>query len=222
MRPLGERLHAEGYTVQGILLPGHGSQIEDLCRVTSKDWIQAVESALLHRYQENNAPIFLVGLSMGGLLALHLSMKHREKVQAVAVLATPTEIADWRARYLLPIIRYIPFIGLLNYHKRQRDISVVVPNDNPLKIPLKSLFAFLSLLQQVRQRLHKVTVPVLVIHSKNDHTIPVRSAYEIYRKVASKRKHLVILEKSYHVISADCEIERVSKEILDFFDSIRR
>ena len=32
MRPLGEALHAQGFTVQGINLPGHATSMEDMGR----------------------------------------------------------------------------------------------------------------------------------------------------------------------------------------------
>ena len=41
MRLLGEHLHAVGFTVRGINLPGHGSRLEDMGKYTWKDWLQA-------------------------------------------------------------------------------------------------------------------------------------------------------------------------------------
>lgn len=45
LRELGERLHYKGYTVQGLLLNGHGTNPEDLDGVTYEKWTQSVKSA---------------------------------------------------------------------------------------------------------------------------------------------------------------------------------
>ena len=47
MRPLGEALHAQGFTVRGINLPGHASSMEDMARFTWQDWLQAAKNAVL-------------------------------------------------------------------------------------------------------------------------------------------------------------------------------
>ena len=39
IRPMAEIFHAQGYTVAAPLLPGHGTQPEDLNRVHWQDWV---------------------------------------------------------------------------------------------------------------------------------------------------------------------------------------
>ena len=221
-RPVGEGLFERGYTVEGILLPGHGTDRLHQDQISWHDWLEASETALLKHYRQTEKPIFLVGLSMGGLLALLLSIQYREKVCGVVSLAAPTQVKDWRTHYLLPWLRWIPFIGGLSYTKEKRDIRSESPRRGPEKISLQAVFAFLDLMHQVRSQLQKVTVPLLVIHSEKDHTVPITSAYEIYNKAQSEVKRLVVLKESYHVISADCEKDQVIQEISLFFQSIRR
>ncbi len=43
MRPWGEFLHSKGYTVRVPLLPGHGTQPEDLNKVKWQEWPAKVE-----------------------------------------------------------------------------------------------------------------------------------------------------------------------------------
>ena len=45
----------------------------------------------------------------------------------------------------------------------------------------------------------------------------VRNAQFIYDHVASRRKEIVYLEDSYHVITADQERGKVAQSMLDFF-----
>ena len=72
MRPLGEALHAQGFTVQGINLPGHATSMEDMGRTQWQDWLQAAKEAcvaLKDRYEH----VSVAGLSMGGVLTLLLA-----------------------------------------------------------------------------------------------------------------------------------------------------
>ncbi|MEM7033366.1 MAG: alpha/beta fold hydrolase, partial [Chloroflexota bacterium] len=69
MRPLGLVLHQQGWTVQGLLLPGFGPQIGNLFEQDYQIWCQAVLSALT-ALQKNHKTVLLVGYSMGGALAL--------------------------------------------------------------------------------------------------------------------------------------------------------
>ena len=52
VRPLAKRLLNEGYTVSGILLPGHGTTPENLSQTHREDWIKASEEAYNELKQE--------------------------------------------------------------------------------------------------------------------------------------------------------------------------
>ncbi|MCE7946411.1 MAG: alpha/beta fold hydrolase [Chloroflexi bacterium CFX4] len=69
IRPLADCLSALDWTVQGILLPGFGVEIETLPKRTHKEWSAAVREAL-QALQKDHAPVLLVGHSMGGALVM--------------------------------------------------------------------------------------------------------------------------------------------------------
>ena len=48
MRPLGDYLHALGYTVSCVRLPGHGTSIKDLEATTATDWYGAAAVSYTH------------------------------------------------------------------------------------------------------------------------------------------------------------------------------
>jgi carboxylesterase len=72
MRPWGEFLHSKGYTVRVPLLPGHGTQPEDLNKVKWQEWPAKVEFEL-SELRKTCDVIFLVGLSMGGGTVLNVA-----------------------------------------------------------------------------------------------------------------------------------------------------
>jgi len=81
---------------------------------------------------------------------------------------------------------------------------------------LHALAQSLKLISVVKKSLNKITVPVLIIHSKEDHTTKAKGSEYLLKKIRSKKKKLVMLEESGHIISADVEKEMVFKEIEGF------
>jgi carboxylesterase len=67
-RALGEALHAAGWTVQGLLLPGFGPEIDRLGEYRYGDWVQAAVRAL-RNLQARHRPTLLAGFSMGAAVA---------------------------------------------------------------------------------------------------------------------------------------------------------
>src|SRR5665213_2379063 len=69
---LAQRCAAAGYTVSAPRLPGHGTSVDDLMTTGWDDWSAAAEAA----YDELSATcerVAIVGLSMGGTLAVHVA-----------------------------------------------------------------------------------------------------------------------------------------------------
>ena len=86
MRLLGEHLHAVGFTVRGINLPGHGSRLEDMGKYTWKDWLQASKMAVAEM-QEQCRYVSVAGLSMGGVLTLLVA--EQMEITAAAPISAP-------------------------------------------------------------------------------------------------------------------------------------
>src|ERR1700742_4131618 len=112
MRFLGEELAHAGFRAHGMLLPGHGTRVEDLDRTTWRDWADAVEDAF-DTLALSCRRVAVVGQSLGGLLALHVASRRRD-VAAVGSLATPlwlqglsARVAHWAASGALPF-RSVP------------------------------------------------------------------------------------------------------------------
>ena len=212
MRLLGDHLHQEGYTVLGVLLPGHGTKPEDLNETQWQDWYAAVEDAF-KRLKEHCSEIMVAGLSMGGLLAIKAAAEL--PVSKVAILAAPIYVQDKRVPFL-PLLRH--FIKYLT--KRQRcyfsaDKYNLAYNVMPVK-PLGSLFALVKLCKE--KFLEKIVAPCIVLQSEIEHTVNPKSAQYIYDNISSEEKKLVWYKNSGHILTLDVEREAVFKEISKFFE----
>ncbi len=209
MRLLGEYLHEQNFTVLGIRLPGHGTSVEDMAKTRWKNWYGAVLDGF-HLLKDICPEVSVVGLSMGGLLALKLAAE--APVDRVVAMSTPVTIADKR-------IGWLPFYKYLREYMPKRRKQYDVDPEYTIgydKTPLKPLDSLLKLIKKTLEVLPKVQAPALIIQSRSEHTVRPESAQVIYDALGSKHKQLLWLEKSGHMITLDEEREQVFHAVEQF------
>ena len=207
---LGEFLHTKGYTVLVPRLSGHGTSVEEMADTNWAHWYRTVEDAY-HILKSICSRIIVIGLSMGGLLALKLGTEY--PVDKIVSLSTPIFIVDKRLD-LLPVYRmFRKFVP-----KRRKKYADVAPKYTVGYefTPLRSLSSLLKLIQHVDTLLPSVAVPTLIIQGRHDHTVQARSGQYIYDHIGTKEKKLIWLDKSGHIVTIDIERERVFGYIADF------
>ena len=213
-RLLGKFLSDAGYTVAIPLLPGHGTSPKDLQRRTWDEWYEKAKQELFVLRKRCDT-VFTLGLSMGGALALHLSAHY--EVNGVVALAPGLYLKN-----KFSILSH--FLKLLYPYTRKGSGPDIFANEETIsydKIPLKALSELLKFFKHLKDDLCDIYVPILVIHSREDHVIDSKSAREIYKRVSSKNKRILELQESYHIITLDVEKEKVFREIDSFLKEIK-
>jgi len=215
MRYLGDALARTGATVRGVLLPGHGTSVDDLERTGWQDWASSVEREIDAMYRRCRS-VAVVGQSLGGLLALHAAA-HRPELVCVVSLAAPLwlggmsgRIARWLTGPLGGRIRRIPKLGGSDV----RDKRVRAENPCYDAIPTRALGELLAFMRVVDDELPRVEPPVLVLHARRDHTAPVACAQRIAERARARRVR--ILDRSFHLIAVDVERDIVAAEVSEF------
>ena len=221
---MGEYLNRDlGFTCLGVRLAGHATRPKDMIRSRWTDWTVSVEDGynLLSGATDD---IYLVGLSMGGVLSLLMST--RLNVKGVVAMSTPYQIpADgprpaWQIRLVSYFKTYLPKgsgepgSGWFDMDAFKEHISY------PLN-PIRSAAELDVLLTKMRAALPKVKVPVCLIHSKDDdYVIPenMEPIYEGLVNVSDKTKHHVT--GSGHVVTRDAARGRVFEIARDFIKRV--
>jgi carboxylesterase len=209
MRLLGAHLQKKKYTIHIPLLPGHGISPKNLKSCLWYDWYNCAKNELFQLRKKCNK-VFVVGLSMGGTLALHLTSHY--EVDGVAALAPGLYLKNKLAplaHFLYPLLPY----------KQNFSGSDISTNEKTLtynKIPLKSISELLKLFKHLENDLHDIYAPAMIIYSKSDHVIHSKSAIRIYDKISSKDKRILELKNSYHILTLDIEKEKVFNEVANF------
>ena len=210
MRLLGEHLHKVGYTILAPRLCGHGTTPEDMASTSWNHWYSSVLDAY-HLLASLCDEVIVIGLSMGGLLALELAVN--QQVSKVISLSAPIYIAEKRLPWLPVVALFTNFVP-----KRRKIIAGLDARYSVCykRTPLQSVKSLLQLIRHVSRQLPHVTQPLLIVQSRAEKTVVPASAQFIYDHVRTDCKKLVWLEKSGHIVTLDSERETVFAEIDQF------
>lgn len=216
MAELAAFLTTQGYIVQTPRLPGHATTPQDLLRVSHKDWLAKAEQSFQSLRSSTQKQI-VIGLSMGGLLALHLAANHT--FAGVVVLAPALKLRRW-AKISIRLLS--PF----NYIRRKpRGPDVHDPHGKALldgyhHYPIAAAKSLLRLQRRVRAELNKIKMPLLAVHSRQDHTVPLKALDYLFEQVQSQHREKMIVEDSYHVLTVDFDREKIFARIADFIKRV--
>jgi carboxylesterase len=212
VRPLGEALALAGVRALGPALPGHNETPQRLARVSHREWLDAARAAL-HDLRNRHEHVFVVGVSMGGLLSLALAAE--EPVDAMVVVGTPLRFSR-AVSTLVPLARpFVPFLRKrVGSDIRDPDARARHPSYDVM--PLASVNELMRLQRLVRKGLASVRAPILVAHGAHDRTAAPADAQAIHAGVASKERALLVLESSAHVATVDYDAVRLARATAEF------
>jgi carboxylesterase len=213
MRRLGDYLYGEGLTVSAPLLPGHGTTIADCNGARWQQWAAHVEGALAD-LRARCPTVFVGGLSMGGVLALHLAAQHPDLAGALLYAPAMQVSGGWR-RWVAPVLKRV----LRTFPKGKDDWAD--PAARALlwsydRYPVVAGHQLFKLIAHVRRALPRVTVPLLIVISQGDRTVPPAAADLIARGVATQDITRLTLERSGHVLTLDAEWQLVAEQTVAF------
>ena len=219
MSELAQYLYDRGFSVRVPLLAGHGRAISAFGNVSSRAWEQQVSSEYADMLREH-AAVGVVGLSMGGALAIALASE-RPEIPALVLLAPyvdmPATIRRMAATaprwgWLLP---YFSSSGGRSIHDpraaaRGLGYGVFTP---------AALHALYQVMDGASRALSSVKSPTLMIQSRQDNRIAATSAERAFGQIRATEKKLVWTEGAGHVITVDYGFERVFALAGDWLDS---
>lgn len=211
MRPWGEHLAAAGLTVLGPRLPGHGTRWQEMNLTRWQDWYGEVERAF-DSLRGKCDQVFVMGLSMGGTLSLRLAEERGDDLDGV-VTVNASLLTERRDARLLPYVsRVVPSLKAIG-----DDIKKPGVTENAYdRTPLRAAASLAQLWRVVREDLGKITQPLLVFRSAEDHVVEPASGALLMRSVASTDVREIVLADSYHVATLDHDAPMIFEESLAF------
>lgn len=209
---LGNYLYRQGYTVLGIRLAGHGTTVEEMANTNWHEWYHSACDGY-HLLRGICSEISVIGLSMGGLLAMRIGRDF--PVKKIVSMSAPIFIANERnLRFLPPLERSV---GRYQ-RKNRRDLPELAKRYNVsyAQMPLVCVHQLLDIIEDTKKILPEITRPILIAQSENDHTVKVESGQYIYDHVQSEEKYLFKMNLSGHLVTLDIEHDKLFVEIENF------
>jgi len=235
----------KGYSVICPRLANHGAPIHVLKKTKWEDFYASAREAFLQIRQTSTGPVFAAGLSMGALLSLLLAKEFPGEIEGVSCLSPTLFYDGWNiprmASLVLPLfymtpLKYFSYFkeeppyGLKNEALRKRvhkyfstasldDHASVAQYGYPF-FPMTLLHQLQLLVKYLKKTLPFIRVPVQLIQAEEDDMTSVKNSKFIYERVQSEIKEMVLLENSYHMITADQECGTVARKMDEFFRRI--
>jgi len=215
MRGLALALADAGFTVELPLLPGHGTQIEDMLDTTWEDWSAAAEKAYNDLAARSDG-VVVVGLSMGGMLSVWLA-EHHPEIAAIAVvnpLLSPPD-ADTLG-FIQAMVdggdEVAPGIG--SDIAMEGAVEAAYPG-----LPLRATLSLFGAAAEVEKALDQVTCPVLVFTSVQDHVVDTVSSQKLVERAKGPVEQ-VMLERSFHVATLDWDKDEIEARTVAFVTGV--
>jgi carboxylesterase len=214
LRPWAEYLAGAGLTVSLPRLPGHGTTWQEMARTRWEDWYAEVDRAF-DELRSSVDEIFVMGLSMGGCLALRLAEVRGDAVRGL-VLVNPSITADTKLFLLAPALKLVvPSLKAIGSDIKKDGVTELAYD----RTPVKAAATLPGLWKVTDRNLSQVTAPVLCYRSAVDHVVGPRSLEILRRELPAGQLEVRECPDSYHVATLDNDADAIFSGSLEFVRS---
>ncbi|KAL8472581.1 hypothetical protein ACS0TY_029692 [Phlomoides rotata] len=237
---IARKLASSGYAVFAMDYPGFGLSEGLHCYIPKFDLI--VDDVIEHysKVKDNpefcKLPSFLFGQSMGGAVALKVHLKQPDSWNGAVLVAPLCKFADdmippWLlTQILIGVAKFLPKQKLVpqkdlaelafrDVKKREQCAYNVISYKH--KPRLGTALELLRTTQEIEQQLEKVSLPLLILHGKEDKVTDSSVSKALYENARSLDKKLNLYDNAFHALlegESDDMILKVFTDIISWLD----
>lgn len=214
VRMLGRYLEKQGYTSHAPIYRGHGEEPEALIETTPDDWWEDVLQAYNHLKELGYNEIAVVGLSLGGALALKLA--NCNEVKGVIPMCSPMYFDN-----MAKLTKGFEFFAKQYKQFEKKDSEQIESEVKALLKHSTSMFNDIAtFFDEIKDELDMIYAPAMVVQARLDQMINPESANYIYEHLASNEKTIKWYKESGHVITVDKERDVLFEDIYNFLETL--
>lgn len=228
---VAERLVDSGYALYAPDHRGHGRSegrravIDRLDRAL--DDLETTRALTSERHPD--LPIFMLGHSMGGCLAIAYALRYQERLAGL-VLSAPLAVLETAS----PVTRAIgallsavaPATGVFAIDPGlvSRDPAVVRDYEqDPLnyhgRVPARTVAELASAIRSFPDRVPELRLPLLVMYGTADELVATEGSVMVHHRAGSDDNRMIEYEGLYHEILNEPERERVVTDLVAWLDA---
>jgi alpha-beta hydrolase superfamily lysophospholipase len=222
-----DRLAQHGYEVRAFDLRGHGSSEGRRAYVSDFDEYPSDLETFVHRVRRPGKPLFVLGHSMGGAIAVDWLLTRRPALDGLILsgAALRVDASGFKIGLTKFVGAVLPRLAVfsLDLDKFSRDPRVVEQcKSDPLvdqgNGPARTAAQLVGAIDFIRQHMEEVTVPLLVMHGGADAITPPQGSRDLIERARSADKTLEIYDGLYHDLLHEPEKQQVMSDIAAWMD----
>lgn len=198
------------FDVFTFTLPGHEKII--VKNVKHSDWLNSAKEQIEFLINNNYQEIYLIGHSMGGVIAAYLASIYPQVKKLVLVA---------------PAFRYFYFkdgkFNIKNIKSTLTNIPEIFKVNGPSsvierisKTPVKTMLEFTKLVANCQNCVKEIKCPTLTIHGINDDVAPSESTEFVYNNIQSNVNILANIKNVNHDCFRGKNNEQIKELITNF------
>jgi len=174
----------DNFSVFAKTLPGH-SILDNYQKCQYQEWIDFIDNSILDLINSGYKSIYVIGHSMGGILAGY-ACKYKEVKKVVFLNAAYHYLNIENNRInILKNTSYKDYIAILT---------------KALHISIPFFLEFTKLVKQEHSNLNNIYQDILILQSENDQVISSNNGTLIWENVKSQNKYLTYLSEEKHSV----------------------
>lgn len=198
----------KGFDAFAYTLPGHDR--DRFRNVKYTEWLKFLDERINYLKKCGYREIYVVGHSMGGVLASYLAVKHKEIKKLVLVSAAFNYIALEQLKDDL----------LMKNKGLKSDYDAVF--HKIFRVPFKLVLEFIKFIKDYHEIIKKVKVPVLIIQGDKDEIVPNKTGEYIFNNVGSKDKWYTKIKNVRHRVLVSDKKEEITEYIYCYLKGGRK
>ncbi len=192
-------------------LPGHDKII--VKDVKYQEWIKESVNQIEFLINNGYKEIYIIGHSMGGVIAAHLASIYPQVKKLVLVA---------------PAFRYFYFkdgkVDIKSMNETLKNIPEIFKGEDTdkvisriLKTPITTMLEFTKLVSHCQECVKQIECPTLTIHGLNDVVVPTEGTEYIYNSINSKTNILINIKNLNHDCFSSKKAATLAKENIKQF-----